>query len=726
MIPAYPQIRDLVLIGGGHAHALVLRMWGMNPLAGTRITVINPDPVAPYTGMLPGLIAGHYRRDELMIDLVRLARFAGARVILDRATGIDRAARLVHLAGRPPLAYDLAAIDIGITSDLPAMSGAAEHAVAAKPLGRYAEAWETFLAAPPARPRLVILGAGLGGVELALASAHRLRGLGASVTLLDRAEAFLPLLGTSARRVLEQRLAAAGVSLRLGVQVASVGPLSVMMADGEEIGADFTLTATGARPHGWLAETGLRQEDGFLLTDATLRTSDPLIFASGDCAGIEGDPRPKAGVFAVRAARVLHANLRAALMGKPSQAFRPQADYLKLISLGEQAAVAEKWGLAGSGPRFWRLKDRIDRKFMDRFADYPAMAAQGLPETATEGLAAQLAGRSLCGGCGAKLGPEVLSQALSVVPAPVRAEVRSGPGDDAAVLALGAGIQVLTTDHLRAFCNDPRLMARLAAIHALGDVWAMGAAPQVALAQVTLPPLGPEMQARMLSEVMEEAGSVFREAGADVVGGHSTEGAELTIGFTVTGLADRVIGKGGARPGDALVLTKPIGSGTILAAEMALARVPGLLLGEVWAECITQMSMAQGSAAAILAPVARAMTDVTGFGLAGHLLEMLEASGAAARLRLDAVPMLPGAVELAGAGMGSSLQPANLAAVSWRMEAPQDVRVALLTDPQTCGGLLASVPSGEAEALVAALRAVGHRAAVIGEVVAGTPHLAVV
>ena len=723
MIPAYPQIRDLVLIGGGHAHALVLRMWGMNPLAGTRITVINPDPVAPYTGMLPGLIAGHYRRDELMIDLVRLARFAGARVILDRATGIDRAARLLHLAGRPPLAYDLAAIDVGITSDLPGVPGAAEHAVAAKPLGRYAEAWEAFLAAPPARPRLVILGAGLGGVELALASAHRLRGLGASVTLLDRTEAFLPLLGPSARRVLERRLAAAGVSLRLGVRVASVGPVSVMMADGEEIGADFTLTATGARPHGWLAETGLRQEDGFLLTDTTLLTSDPLIFASGDCAGIEGDPRPKAGVFAVRAARVLHANLRAALMGKPLQAFRPQADYLKLISLGEQAAVAEKWGLAGSGPRFWRLKDRIDRKFMDRFADYPAMAAQGLPETATEGLAAQMAGRPLCGGCGAKLGPGVLSQALSVVPAPVRAEVRSGPGDDAAVLALGAGVQVLTTDHLRAFCNDPRLMARLAAIHALGDVWAMGAAPQVALAQMTLPPLGQELQARMLSEVMEEAGSVFREAGADVVGGHSTEGAELTIGFTVTGLADRVIGKGGARPGDALVLTKPIGSGTILAAEMALMRVPGAMLGEIWAGCIAQMLVAQGSAAAILGPEARAMTDVTGFGLAGHLLEMLEASGVAAKLRLDDVPMMAGVVELASAGVGSSLQPANLAAVSWRMDAPQDSRVALLTDPQTCGGLLASVPGERAAALVAALRAAGHRAAVIGEVVAGTPRL---
>jgi selenide,water dikinase len=159
---------------------------------------------------------------------------------------------------------------------------------------------------------------------------------------------------------------------------------------------------------------------------------------------------------------------------------------------------------------------------------------------------------------------------------------------------------------------------------------------------------------------------------------------------------------------------------------MALARVPGGMLGEVWAACIAQMSVAQGSAAAILAPVARAMTDVTGFGLAGHLLEMLEASGVAARVRLADVPVMAGAVELAAAGVGSSLQPANLAAVSWRMDAPHDPRVALMTDPQTCGGLLASVPAGEAEVLVARLKAAGHQAAVIGKVVAGTPFLTVV
>lgn len=727
MTPGHPQIKDLVLVGGGHAHALVLRMWGMDPLPGARLTVINPDPVAPYTGMLPGLIAGHYRREDMMLDLVRLCRFAGARLILDRATGIDREARLIRLEGRAPLPYDLASVDVGITSDLPDLPGAA-HAVAAKPLAAYAAAWEAFLARDLAFPRVAILGAGLGGVELALASAHRLTASGAKpqVTLIDRATGLLPGLGALARRKVLARLAADRIVVRAGVAVAEIGPQSVTLVAGEEIGSDFTLTVTGARPQGWLAETGLEVDRGFLVTDERLRTSDPAIFAAGDCATIRGVSRPKAGVFAVRAAPVLHANLRAALAGQPLRPFRPQADYLKLVALGAQEAVADKWGLSLAGARLWRLKDRIDRQFMDRLSDLPAMPRPVAPAPAVEGLAQHLARRPLCGGCGAKLGSGTLGAALADLPPPARPEVLSGPGDDAAVLALpGGGVQVMTTDHLRAFTPDARLMARLSALHALGDVWAMGAAPQVALAQVVLPPLGPALQERMLDEIMAEAAATFRAAGADIVGGHSTEGAELTIGFTVTGTAPRAIGKGGARPGDALILTKPLGSGTILAAEMALARLPGVMLGEVWAACVDQMSRAQGSAAAILAPEAQAMTDVTGFGLAGHLLEMLEASGCAATIRLPDILLMPGALDLARAGHGSSLQPANLAAVSWRMTAPEDPRALLLTDPQTTGGLLAAIPAARADALVADLRKAGHDAARIGEVQAGAAHLTV-
>ena len=134
MLSGVPLTRDLVLVGGGHAHALVLRAWGMDPLPGARLTVINPGPTAPYTGMLPGHVAGHYGRDELEIDLGRLCRHAGARLILDKAVGIDRARREVLLAGRGPVAYDVASIDVGIHArmDLP---GFAAHGIGAKPLG---------------------------------------------------------------------------------------------------------------------------------------------------------------------------------------------------------------------------------------------------------------------------------------------------------------------------------------------------------------------------------------------------------------------------------------------------------------------------------------------------------------------------------------------------------------------------------------------------------------
>lgn len=717
----WPLVSDLVLVGGGHAHALVARMWGMDPMPGVRVTIVNPNPAAPYTGMLPGHIAGHYPREALMIDLVRLARFAGARLILDRAVGIDRERRLVLLEGRAPIRFDVASVDVGIGSGLPELPGFAAHGVAAKPLGDYARRWEEFVARRLVWPRMVVIGAGVGGVELALASMHRLRLGGAKprVTLIDRSPGLLPGVPGRTRARLMAELEAAEITVLTGVEPVAVERDAVVLADGQRIGSEFTLSVAGARGQGWLAETGLDLVDGHLAVGPSLQTSDPAIFAAGDCAHLSHAPRPKAGVYAVRAAPVLAANLKAALAGGRMRAFHPQRDYLKLISLGDRRALADRSGLRMGGAWLWRWKDRIDRRFMAMFEDCPAMPGPVLPARVPAALQAAVAARPLCAGCGAKVGPGALSGALAGLGAPVRPDVLSGPGDDAAVLAAGSAVQVVTTDHLRAFTSDARAMARIAANHALGDVWAMGAAPQAVLAQVILPRLGPEMLAEMLAEIMAEAGAVVRAAGADLVGGHTTVGAELTLGFTVTGLASKAVRKGGAQPGDALVLTRALGTGVILAAEMGLARVPGLILGEAWAGAMAAMSRPLGPAAALLAPLADAMTDVTGFGLAGHMLEMLAASGCSAEVDLAAVPVLPGALELAAAGWESSLAPANRAAVDWRMEAPVGPRSALLYDPQTGGGLLAAVPADEAGALVAALRALGEPAAVIGRVLAG-------
>lgn len=716
---SFPAVRDLVFIGGGHAHALVLRAFAMRPLPGVRLTVINPGPAAPYTGMLPGLIAGHYRRDDIMIDLLRLARQAGARAILDRAVGLDRDRRLVHLADRPPLAYDLLSIDIGIGSDLPEIPGYADHAVAAKPLGRYAEAWEAFVARALPAPRLVIIGGGVGGMELALASHHRLTTLGRApqITVVEQGLQALPNIGQGARSTLLWQVAARGIRLVTGTTATAIGAAAVQLANGDRLPSDFTLSVAGTRPQGWLADTGLDLHQGFVTVGPTLQSSDPMVFAAGDCAHLSHAPRPKAGVFAVRQAPVLDHNLRAALTGGTMRAYHPQRDYLKLVSLGGQSAVADKFGLRSGGAWLWRLKDRIDRRFMAMFSAGAPMR-QPLPKgPQVTGLAQALGPKPLCGGCGAKIGPQGLAAALAGLPTPRRADVLAGRGDDAAVLrACDHGVQVISTDHLRAFVADPRLMARLAAVHALSDIHAMGAAPQVALAQVILPRLSEELAARTLAEIMAAAGEVFAAEGADVVGGHSTIGAELTIGFTVTGLAPQVLSKAGARPGDLLVLTKPLGSGTILAADMALARLPGLILGEAVAGALAVMAQSNGPAAAVLAPVAHAMTDVTGFGLAGHLLEILDASGCAARLALGDLPLMPGAEALAAAGEASSLAPANRAACLGRVRGDlTGPRAALLFDPQTCGGLLAAVPAVAAAAVLAALPG----AVVIGEVTEG-------
>jgi selenide,water dikinase len=431
----------------------------------------------------------------------------------------------------------------------------------------------------------------------------------------------------------------------------------------------------------------------------------------------------------VRAAPVLLANLRAALSGGPMRPFRPQGDYLKLISLGDRAALADRRmagvALAPSGGWLWAWKDRIDRSFMAKFAPRPRPATRPLPAQAAEGLAEMLAARPLCGGCGAKLAEGVLRSLRDALPAPARPDVLAGAGDDAAILQTGGAAQVISTDHLRAFTRDEATMARIAAVHALGDVWAMGAAPQAALAQVVLPPAAPGIASRALAAIMSSAAEVFGAAGADVVGGHSTTGGELTIGFTVTGLLSRpALTKAGVRPGDALILTKPLGSGTIMAALMADAPLPpGLILGECVTGAFAAMLRPMDADAAILGPLAHAMTDVTGFGLAGHLLEMLDASGCGAKVGLDDLPILPGAEALSALGQASSLAPQNRAATVGRVLAPDTPRAALLWDPQTCGGLLAAVPADRADQVMQQLGHAGIPAARIGTATPGLPRL---
>lgn len=715
MLSSIPLTRDLVFIGGGHAHALVLRAWGMDPLPGARLTVINPGPTAPYTGMLPGHVAGHYGRDDLEIDLVRLCRFAGARLILDKAVNIDRDRREVLLEGRGPVAYDIASIDVGIHAQME-IKGFATHGIGAKPLDVYAARWREFLsdaAAGKVEPDIAVIGGGVAGCELAMAMAHALRAKGVTprVSVIE-AGPQISGMGERARQKINAAMDGLGITVFANAKVQEIEAAQVVLASGAPVPAALTVGAAGAFPHKWIAQTDLPLKGGFITTNADLGvTGDDALFAVGDCAVMTGAPRPKAGVFAVRAAPVLHHNLRATLTGGLRKPFKPQKNYLKLVSLGGKSALAEKFGQTLTGPLLWRWKDRIDRAFMDQLAELPSMAPPKPGGVMASGAAKLLAAKPMCGGCGAKVGHGVLSGALGKLGAP-HGDVVTAAGDDAAVLRQpGGGFQVMSTDHLRAFTLDHALMTRIAAVHALGDIWAMGARPQVALASLTLPQMSPELQARTLAEITQTASDVFGAAGAQLVGGHTTMGAELSIGFTVTGTTQtppRTVA--GAQAGDVLILTRPIGSGVLLAADMA-----GQAAGRDVMEALDIMAQPQHPAANILADVAHAMTDVTGFGLAGHVQAISAASGLDATLDHAAIPVYAGARALSDAGVASTLMAANSA------DAPVSGRTdALLHDPQTAGGLLAAVPADQAASTLEALAVVGTTGHIIGTLGAGS------
>jgi selenide,water dikinase len=424
--------------------------------------------------------------------------------------------------------------------------------------------------------------------------------------------------------------------------------------------------------------------------------------------------------------------LRRFLTGRALAPYKPQRDALYIVSTGEPYAVGTRNGLVLEGAWMWRLKDWIDRRFMRKFNDLPEMAtAVGAPATAVADHAAlkEISAIAMrCGGCGAKVGATVLSRALGAIVPAERDDVVIGldaPDDAAVVDTGGPRLSVQTVDYFRAIVDDPYLFGKIAATHALGDVFAMGGEPQTALAIATVP-YGIESKVEAdLSLMMTGANEVLREAGCALVGGHTSEGAELSLGFSVNGLVDRALAlrKGGLQPGDALILTKPVGTGTLLAADMR-----GKAKARWVAAAIRHMTVSNRAAAATLrAHGVHAATDVTGFGLLGHLVEMVRASGVDVTLQVAAVPLLEGARETLERGIFSSLQPQNVRlrrAIRNLDEAARHPLYPMLFDPQTAGGLLASVPGAEAGACVAELRAAGYaQAAVVGFVEASTDPL---
>ena len=725
--PSAPARKRLVLLGGGHSHLAVLMSLAHDPVPGLDVTLVSRDVDTPYSGALPARLCGRAQDDDFLIDLRPLAQMAGARLLQASVEQIDLERRVLHCAGRPAVPFDILSLNLGSRPDLSALPGAEQHAAAVKPISGFMERWEQIqrdhdaALAADRHYTIAIVGGGPASVELACAMQEHLRRtrgvpLSLRIVLVCARARLLAGMASKAGGLALQMLQKRDIDVRLHCRVLAVeaGQLKVEeKRAGQEaqilsIACDTSIIATGAAAPAWLATTGLALDGrGFVRVNNRLQSmSHPFVFAAGDIAAIAGQPRPKAGVYAVRQGMPLARNLRRFFLGEPLLPYSPQTKALALLYMGDEQAIATRGQWAASGHWAWRWKDWIDKRFVARFT-HPAPP----PEAAL----------IRCAGCAAKIGSHLLREVLAELTPCTHPDIlsRHGLTEDAAIVQLDPQrVMLQSVDHFRAFVNDPYLFARIATVHCLSDIHAMGARSHSALAIIGVPHAAPAIMQDQMLQVMTGCTEVLNAHDTALIGGHSAETAELSFGLSVTAFAapDRLLHKTGLAAGDRLILCKALGTGTLFAADMRYqAR-------QRWiAPALAQMQQSNQRAAEIFQHHgARTCTDVTGFGLLGHLREMCGPQGAQVTLWSERLPVLEGALECLERGWFSSLHAENArhAEVLEQVQDPgRNARLQLLFDPQTAGGLLAAIRPEHEQACLAALRAAGyHAASCIGEV----------
>lgn len=368
-------MKRLALVGGGHSHVEVIRRFGLDAPPDSEILLISPARFTPYSGMLPGLIAGHYDHADCHIDLDALTRAARVRFVYDVVTDLDPGNRSLVCASGTHYDYDVVSLDIGsaLTRDL--LQPDDRHGVAVKPTEHFLSRWAQLARrAMDESLRIVMVGAGAAGVEVTLAMQHRLRSAGARparFVVVGAAPNVLHGHSASVQRRFARVLRERDVETHVGAKVEAASAHHVRLQTGETIDADWLVWALGPQASPWIAQSGLHTDaQGFVLIDEQLRSvSHPNLFAAGDIASMRDHPRPKSGVYAVRQGPPLAANLRAALTGGAPQTYVPQRLALALISTGDRYAVASRGAFAVEGSWVWRWKDHIDRRFMARYRE---------------------------------------------------------------------------------------------------------------------------------------------------------------------------------------------------------------------------------------------------------------------------------------------------------------------------------------------------------------------
>ncbi len=423
--PIQPIEKHVVLVGAGNAHLVFVRRWGMHPMRGVAVTLVNEAAVIPYSAMVPGHIAGDYTWDEITIDLVRLCQSVKVRFVAEKVTALDPTGRQVCFAARPPLTYDALSVGLGSLPAAPPPAAASSFSLVMRPLSALArrlDELEERLRRSPQPFHLSVVGGGASGCELALAIHHRLgRHAGFRMTLLQGNDRLLPQHPGRAAQAFRQLLQGRGITVRLNVSVVGGEQGFLQLDSGERVACDAVLWATNASPPPLLRDSGLTLDKvGFLVVQDTLQSVyDAAVFGTGDCVSFPTYPDlPKNGVHAVREGAVLFDNIALFLHERPLRTFRPQRFSLNLLNTADGQAILSYGPFAWKSRWARKLKDRIDRRWIRMLTNFAPMARPSDQQGESYTMR--------CGGCGSKISSDVLSAVLKRLEIPGRSARLAG------------------------------------------------------------------------------------------------------------------------------------------------------------------------------------------------------------------------------------------------------------------------------------------------------------
>lgn len=700
-IEEIPITNDLVLIGGGHSHLSVLMKLSKKPLNGNRITLITNEIDTPYSGMIPGYIEGIYSWRDSHIDLYRLCLKLNVRFIHAEVERVSAHEKEIYFKDRPKIKFDVLSINTGIQSNNREIKGAAKYCLPVKPISKLTN---NFLNKITNFKSIAFIGGGAGSVELALAIKKRFLNINQDIkiTIITGKRGLLSTFPQKTKLTSLKTLEKFKIDIIEYKRVLEVKPKQIILSDKSLLKIDKAILSTNSMTPKWLAKSDiLLTKDNYILVNKSFQTNYKYVFASGDVIDFNNQNLKKAGVFAVRSGKPLAINIKQFILGKKLVEYKFNKNYLALIGTSKRSAIATKYNLTFNSRFFFYLKKYIDQNFIKKFSDFRIRKKFTLDALKTDVLNIFVKHKEKitdkndimqCKGCAAKVPLNALKQALPK-------DIVSTSED--AVSVPGHPELYQTVDMISSIITDPFLLGKIAANHSISDMVSVNSKITSAMMILQLPLSKTEINSRDLEQVLLGANEIFKTIDCPLIGGHTMIGKDKDpiIGFSILGQKQKKIkivkNRRKIKTKDLLILTEKIGSGLIFAG------INNYLIDSYFQiDVIKQMIKGNLNFGKISNQLnILSMTDITGFGLANHLLNLIKRDNSKTGLTIypNKIPLFEGVNECLNKDIKSSLFKSNYDIAQKDIIYKRDKSKLdnILYDPQTVGGIAFIIPQEE-------------------------------